>query len=105
MEIGQSLQHVAAILLVFAALAYFYVRDEEHDDMLEDLTLEFEEDYIKTLSEINPLNKKEHAAIIDNFHDRWTLFIDSWVLNHKVRQMHKKSAEHTFSDLRFFHNN
>lgn len=105
MEFAQSLQYIAAVLLVFAVLAFFYLRDEEHDDLLQDLFVEFEEDYAKTITEITPHNKKEHPAIIDNFHDRWTLFVDSWVLNHKVRQMHKKSAEHTFFDLRFFHNN
>ena len=104
MEIGESLQHLGAILLIFVALVYFYVRDEEHDELLKELEKECHEDYKETILTINDFNKKAHPAIIDNFYDRWQPFVDPWLLNHRVRQMQKKSSQHTKIDLRYLYN-
>ena len=98
------MQYLIATLIVFGVLAFFYVRDEEHDELMDELMDEFREDAKATTDIITEFNRPSHPAIIDNFHARWEPFIELWTLNHAVRMMHKKSKAHTIIDNRFLYN-
>ena len=98
------MEYLVATLVVFGVLAFFYVRDEEHDEFMDELLVEFREDAKMTESSITEFNRDAHPAIIDNFYDRWVPFIEMWTLNHAVRMMHKKSKAHTIIDNRFLYN-
>jgi len=96
--------NILAIAAVFLILCYFYIADESHDELLKELEKECHDDYVQTMQEITERNRECHPAIIDNFYDRWHPFVDQWLLNHRVRQMQKKSAKHTAIDLRYLYN-
>ena len=98
------MEYLFATLVVFGVLAWFYVRDEEHDEFMDQLLDEFREDLKMTEETITDFNRAAHPAIIDNFHARWEPFIEMWTLNHAIRQMHKKSKAHTIIDNRFLYN-